>query len=93
MTYSPPVGVVRGPLNYEEIIIGLILAAVVAALTGCGVDANNYPFVKIERDTKYSHDIVIPIGRGYGFNRQVYTIEEHDDGFDIIIHVKAGERE
>lgn len=77
----------------KKIIIGLMLAAVVAALTGCSDDADKYPFVKIERDTKYSHDIVIPIGRGFGFNRQVYTIEEHDDGFDIIIHVKAGERE
>ena len=74
----------------KKIIIGLMLAAVVAALTGCGADPKQYPFVKIERDTKYSHDIVIPIGQGFGFNRQVYTIEEHDDGFDIIIHVKAG---
>lgn len=78
--------------DMKKIIIGLMLAAAVAALTGCS-DNDEYPFVKIERDTKYFHDIVIPIGRGYGFNRQVYTIEEHDDGFDIIIHVKAGERE
>lgn len=77
----------------KKIVIGLMLAAVVAALTGCDSNDAEYPFVKIERDTKYSHDIVIPIGRGFGFNRQVYTIEEHDDGFDIIIHVKAGERE
>lgn len=75
----------------KKVVIGLVLAAVVAALTGCS--SVDYPFVKIERDNRYSHDIVIPIGRGFGFNRQVYTIEEHDDGFDIIIHVKAGERE
>lgn len=73
----------------KKIALGLVLAAVVAALTGCN-DASKYPFVKIERDTRYSHDIVIPIGQGFSFTRQVYTIEERDDGFDIIIHVKAG---
>ena len=74
----------------KKIVIVLMLAAMVAALTGCNSDASQYPFVKIERDTKYSHDIVIPIGQGVCFTRQVYTIEEYDDGFDIIIHVKAG---
>ena len=75
----------------KKMAIALVLAAVVGALAGCSADPDNYPFVKIERDTKYSHDIVIPIGQGFSFNRQVYTIEEHDDGFDIIIHVKAGD--
>lgn len=75
----------------KKIIIGLMLAAVVAALTGC--DSDKYPFIKIERDGTREHDVIIPIGRGFMLTKQVYTIEEHKDGYDIIIHVKAGERE
>jgi len=73
----------------KKLVIGLVLAAVVAALTGCR-NTDEYPFVKIERDNTYSNDIIIPIGRGYILTKQVYTIEEHKDGYDIIIHVKAG---
>lgn len=68
-----------------------MLAAVVAALTGC--DSDRYPFITIERDGSRDHDITIPIGRGFVLTKQVYTIEEHKDGYDVIIHVKAGERE
>ena len=72
----------------KKIVIGLVLAAVVAALTGC--DSDKYPFVKIERDSSREHDVIIPIGQGYYLMKQMYTIEEHKDGYDIIIHVKAG---
>lgn len=68
----------------KKIIVGLVLAAVAAALTGCNIDASKYPFVKIERDTKYSNDIVIPIGQGFSFTRQVYTI--CDSCMNRIIH-------
>lgn len=66
-----------------------MLAAVVAALTGC--DSDKYPIVIIERDYLREHNVIIPIGPGYHLMKQVYTIEEHKDGYDIIIHVKAGD--
>lgn len=75
----------------KKIIIGLMLAAVVAALAGC--DSDKYPYLKIVQNSQVRDDIIIPIGSGYHLMKQMYTIEEHKDGYDIIIHVKAGERE
>lgn len=75
----------------KKIIIGLVLAAVVAALTGC--DSNKYPYLEIVTSGYPKDNIIIPIGSGYHLMKQMYTIEEHKDGYDIIIHVKAGERE
>lgn len=66
-----------------------MLAAVVAALTGC--ESDKYPLVRIERTRWEDDTVIIPIGRGYHLMKQMYTIEEHKDGYDIIIHVKAGE--
>lgn len=68
-----------------------MLAAVVAALTGC--DSDKYPYLKIVTSGYTNDNIIIPIGSGYHLMKQMYTIEEHKDGYDIIIHVKAGERE
>ena len=68
-----------------------MLAAVVSALAGC--DSDKYPYLKIVQNTFVRDDIIIPIGSGYHLMKQMYTIEEHKDGYDIIIHVKAGERE
>ena len=72
----------------KKIIIGLILAAVVAALTGC--DNDKYPYLKIVTNGYTKDSIIIPIGSGYHLMKQMYTIDEHKDGYDIIIHVKAG---
>ena len=75
----------------KKIIIGLMLAAVVAALAGC--DSDKYPYLEIVTTGYTKDNIIIPIGSGYHLMKQMYTIEEHKDGYDIIIHVKAGERE
>lgn len=73
----------------KKLVTALILAAVVAALTGCKSD--KYPYVRIQLTHWNEDSVVIPIGHGYHLMKQMYTIEEHKDGYDIIIHVKAGE--
>ena len=69
----------------KTIVIALIVA-VALILTAC----NDYPYVKIVRGASGDNDTIIPIGHGYHLTKQIFTIDEHKDGYDIIIHVKAG---
>ena len=75
----------------KKIIIGLLLVAIIAALTGC--DSDRYPYLEIVQGHTQRDSIIIPIGSGYHLMKQMYTIEERKDGYDIIIHVKTGGRE
>lgn len=75
----------------KKIIIALVLAAVVAALTGC--ESDRYPYLMIVQNQYRSDNIIIPIGYGYHLMKQMYTIEEFKDGYDIIIHVRTGSKE
>lgn len=72
----------------KKVLLIVVFIAVVLILAGCS--DSKYPYVTIMHDQYTSHNTVIPIGSGYHLTKQIFTIEEHKDGYDIIIHVKAG---
>lgn len=81
-------GVVHGHQFMRKVIAMILMLAVMALiLAGC---TEQYPYVKIVRSNWTRDTITIPIGHGYHLTKQMFTIEEHTDGYDIIIHVKAG---
>jgi len=73
----------------KRIAFLLLLIVVAIWFTGCD---RRYPYIRIERDNKFRNDVIIYVDDGYTISRQMYTIDEYDDGYDIIIHcVKAGD--
>lgn len=70
----------------KVLLMFMLLALTALILAGCA----DYPYVKIVRGNSGDDDTIIPIGHGYHLTKQIFTIEEHTDGYDIIIHVKAG---
>lgn len=62
-------------------IIILALLASLLLLTGC-----NSNRVRISRNSVTVENIVLPLRHGYQFAEDVYTVQDTDQGYDIIIH-------
>lgn len=69
----------------KKLFLIILLIVMILVLTAC----EEYPYVEIRHDENTITKI--PIGSGYRLTKQIFTIDEHKDGYDIIIHVKAGE--
>ena len=64
----------------KKIIIIALLASLLL-LTGCSGDR-----VRISRNSVTVENIVLPLRHGYQFAEDVYTVQDTDQGYDIIIH-------
>ena len=62
-------------------IIIIVLLASLMLLTGCSGDR-----VRISRHSVTVENIVLPLRYGYRFAEDVYTVQDTDQGYDIIIH-------
>ena len=62
-------------------IIIIVLLASLMLLTGCSGDR-----VRISRHSVTVENIVLPLRYGYKFAEDVYTVQDTDQGYDIIIH-------
>lgn len=69
----------------KKIIIIVLLAACLL-LTGC--EENR---VRISRTSAYVENIVLPLRHGYQFAEDVYSIQETDKGYDVVIHAEKVE--
>ena len=69
----------------KKLFLIILLIAMTLLLTAC----DDYPYVEIYHGC--NTETKIPIGSCYHLTKQIFTIDEHKDGYDIIIHVKAGE--
>lgn len=63
----------------KKIII--VLLASLLLLTGCSGNR-----VRISRHSVTVENIVLPLRYGYKFAEDVYTVQDTDQGYDIIIH-------
>ena len=69
----------------RKIAIIALLALLVLLLAGCA-KTDKWPRVRIERGQFRDDKVSLPLRDGYIFAEQMYSIQETDKGYDIIIH-------
>lgn len=62
-----------------------LLALLVLLLAGC-TETDKWPRVQIERTGFSCDDLTLPLRDGYIFAEQMYSIQETDEGYDIVVH-------
>lgn len=71
----------------KKAIIVLLLAVLLVMLTAC----SNTGRVRITQNSVCIDNLVLAIRQGYKIAEDAYSIEETENGYDIIIHaVKEG---
>lgn len=75
----------------KKYILIILLSILCLIFTGCNGRWFNYPIIRIERNNKVSGDVIIPIRENYTFSEDLYSIEEVENGYNIIIScIKGG---
>lgn len=65
----------------RSVIIALLILAL-AVLVGC--DSKS---VRINSSSLYVENIVLPLRHGYEYAEDCYSVEDTENGYDIIVHV------
>lgn len=66
----------------KKAIIVLLLAALLLTLTACSSTGR----VRITQSSVWIDNLVLSIRQGYKLSEDVYSIEETETGYNIIIH-------
>ncbi len=66
----------------KKAIIILLLAVLLLTLTAC----SNTGRVRISQNNVWIDNLVLSIRQGYKLSEDVYSIEETETGYNIIIH-------
>lgn len=71
----------------KKAIIVLLLAVLLLTLTACSSTGR----VRISQNSVWIDNLVLAIRQGYKIAEDAYSVEETENGYDIIIHaVKEG---
>lgn len=68
----------------------IIVIITIVLLGGCG-NSDKYPRISIEPTSWRIDHILLPLRENYKFAEVPYTIEETEEGYNIIIHCVKGE--
>ena len=71
----------------KKILVILILIISIIILSSCDFgDQDKFPHVKIAKDEYTANAIFLPLRENHKFAEVPYSIEETENGYDIIIH-------
>lgn len=71
----------------KKIFTILILIILIIILSGCGLgDQDKFPRVEMVKDEYTANAIFLPLRENHKFAEVPYSIEETENGYNIIIH-------
>lgn len=72
-------------MGRRKITITALLVLLVLLLAGCA-ETEKWPRVSIQYSSLIYDMVNLPLRDGYVFAEQMYTIQETDKGYDIVVH-------
>ena len=76
----------------KKLLVFTIMLLLSTTLCSCGKYSSGYPRIDIIRSDIRFDDISLKPKNGYNFAETIYTTQETENGYDIIIHfAKAGD--